>query len=119
MKPSTPNNIRNQNVFKDGNIHGLWLNEDVYAVCSYGAHWVLAAWLDRAGWFLNSTKYGKPTTNRHQRLIDAILGDRPHMMQHDLQGIRDGVPARPQPHIPNAMLFAPARDQLSLFDVNQ
>ena len=119
MKPSTAESIRNQNTFTDGNILSKWLDHETYAVCSYGQHWILALWKVGCGWYLNSTSYLKPTTNRHQRYVDNVLLGYPRLKQSDLQCLIRSIGAKPTPSEPAQFTPPNLTDkQQNLFDVS-
>jgi len=53
---------------------------EMYIVYSYGLHWPMYVYDDASqSWFGNSTKYNKPTTNRHTTLAKPDV-DFIHMM---------------------------------------
>lgn len=111
--------MRNQNTFTYGNIYGKWLDHDTYVVCSYGTHWILALWRKSLGWYVNSTRYSKPTTNRHQSAVDSVLVGYPRIEQSYLQDLLRATGSLPTPSA--LAQFTPPQftdKQQNLFDVS-
>jgi hypothetical protein len=51
------------------------VHPDLYIVYSYGVHWPMYIYDNASNaWFGNSTKYNKPTTNKHTTLAKPDVG---------------------------------------------
>lgn len=60
--------------FKASNLMAHWDKSVThYGIFSYGEHWPLAVWNLNQGWVTNATKYHKPTTVKHQNLVNRAI----------------------------------------------
>lgn len=117
MTAKLASGVARRMTFKAGNILGRWPTRDIYAVYSYGEHWVLALWTASLGWVLNSTRYPSPSTRRHQSRVEMAILRAGHTnakccSQEALKAMLAGepTPAPQQPKITDK--------QLDLFDVS-